>query len=431
MISHLPLVSDPLDVGAASRHKVLFKNGQVWDFAESAVCSAKPSFRMFYTLAVDFAAMPEGPAVQELVQSFWDKLTLELRDDNTCISEAMRDDFTVILDQVRVAKVLYSFTKDVDETIYLCRNEARWLSGHEAFVDFLYVWGYGGSGKDFFWSLLAALFGDGDDNYAVGETGEFMIQMKATSKEGPSPTLMSWMGKRLLCFTEMPQQPLDLDALKPLTEQRGVKKKGRKLYQGPQAFHPTFGLLATSQWPASINAADDTGAARRMKMWMTTQIFKSKPDLNNPSEHLADDDLHRDVLKGVLALSLFHLVAPAYQTLSPLICKRGEILPIPPRIAEDTEKIFTAVGGFDFTGWLTTKTLWVPRAEATVGTVLVDKLVKDTGMEMRTVKQELVKIGVVSTGNGKDRIYVWRHPTWVKETKALTGAPPPGLQLMP
>ena len=149
-------------------------------------------------------------------------------------------------------------------------------------------------------------------------------------------------------------------------------------------------------------------------MWMTTQIFKSAPDLNNPNEQLADDDLHRDVLKGVMALSLFHLVAPAYQTLSPLICKRGEILPIPPRIAEDT-----------------TKTQWVPRAEATVGTVLVGKLVKDTGMEMRTVKQELVKIGVVSTGNGKDRIYVWRHPTWVKETKALTGAPPPGLQLMP
>ena len=168
-----------------------------------------------------------------------------------------------------------------------------------------------------------------------------------------------------------------------------------------------------------------------MKMWMTTQIFKSKPDLNNPSEQLADDGLHRDVLKGMLALCLFHLVAPAYQTLSPLICKRGEILPIPPRIAEDTEKVFSVAQGFDFTGWLTTKTQWVPRAEATVGTVLVDKLVKDTGMEVRTVKQELVKLGVVSTGNGKDRIYVWRHPTWVKETKALTGAPPPGLQLMP
>ena len=141
--------------------------------------------------------------------------------------------------------------------------------------------------------------------------------------------------------------------------------------------------------------------------------------------------MHSDVLKGVLALSLFHLVAPAYQALSPLICKRGEILPIPSRIAEDTEKVFTVVQGFDFTAWLTTKTQWVPRAEATLGTALIAKLVKDAGMEVKEVKQQLAKLGVVDTPNGKSRIYAWRHPQWVHETKALTGAPPPGLQLLP
>jgi hypothetical protein len=367
--------------------------------------------------------------VQERVRHFWDKLTLELLKDNRCVSDAMLEEFGVIIELVPVAKVLYNFTRDVEEAIYLCRTVVRWLSAHPAFVDFLYVWGVGGCGKDFLWSLLVSLFGDDDSQYAAGAGGEMMNAMQKTGgNESASPTLMSWMGKRLVCFSELAQKPLDLDSLKPLTEQRGVKKTGRKLYQGPQSFRPTFGLLSTSQWAASITAADDTGAARRLKMWMCTTVFRALPDPNNPNEQLADESLHGAVLRGELAHSLFHLIAPAYQTLDHRICKRGEILPIPARIQEDTEAMFKTAIGFDVTLWLTENTIPVPRLSASPAKELSNKLMVASQLELRDIKAELVKAGATETANGKARMWVWRHPLWSVANPDST-AKLPGLQL--
>ena len=331
---------------------------------------------------------------------------------------------------MKIARVLYNFTKDVEETIYLCRTIVRWLCGHDSFVDFFYIWGEGGSGKDFLWRVLCSLFNDEEDGYAVGESGDMITDMKSGFKESASPTLMSWMGKRLITFTEVADKPLDIDAIKPLTEQRGVKKKGRKLYQGPEAFHPTFGMLATSQWPAKIVRPDDSGAARRLKMWMTTQIFKEKPDANNPNHQKADETLHQEVVAGKHALSLFWLVVYAYDTLADGICARGEILPIPQRIRDDTEGVFVATQGVDIATWLKDSCAWCPRGEAAKGKDLLTELCVAACLEQRAAKAALVKAGAVETANGVNRIWVYRHPMWLAEVMPPPGTKLPGLKLV-
>ena len=142
--------------------------------------------------------------------------------------------FENIIETVKIARVLYNFTKDVEETIYLCRTIVRWLCGHDSFVDFFYIWGEGGSGKDFLWRVLCSLFNDEEDGYAVGESGDMITDIKSGFKESASPTLMSWMGKRLITFTEVADKPLDIDAIKPLTEQRGSRRRAANSTKAPR-----------------------------------------------------------------------------------------------------------------------------------------------------------------------------------------------------
>jgi hypothetical protein len=241
----------------------------------------------------------------------------------------------------------------------------------------------------------------------------------------PAPLLLSWVGKRLVLFSEMPDQPLNVELLKSLTEQQGATISGRQLYKGEyENFHPTFGMLGLSQHTPTVNKLSDTGLSRRIKPSMTTQEFVVNPDPNNPYQSKADEGLKTRIVAGEFSNDLFWFCATAYMTLGEHICKRQEVLPVPERIEENLQMLFANAQkdvDDDVRDWLVTMTDPVPRNEASGYTEILDacftwfgpmkKWFKANGSkDMSLAKASILAVGAkIQPLNGR-RILIWKHP---------------------
>ena len=122
-------------------------------------------------------------------------------------------------------------------------------------------------------------------------------------------------------------------------------------------------------------------------------------------------------------------MAYAYESLDCAICKRGEILSVPPRIRDDTESVFSSKPVLEAATWMAEQCDWVPRASADKSTDVLERYCDAASLSIKLGKAQLVGAGAVEISNGAQRVWTFRHPKWVDEKAPVLSAKLPGLKL--
>ena len=235
--------------------------------------------------------------------------------------------------------------------------------------------------------------------------------------DGPSPLLLSWMGKRVLVFSEVPEGTLDMDLIKHLTDMMGTKTGGRQLYSGRyDYFHPTWGMFACSNFAPSVRVTQGAaakGSKRRMKMLSTTIEFVSDPNPLNPNQRLKDSRIKQAIFNGDYSHDLFWICALAVQTLDHTVCPGDEIEPIPPRVLEETNNLFPAAD--PIREWLVSTYTYCPRAEGVKWQELATNAFNTLGYEFSwrqvgDAKTSLQAVGVSTVNLYGRQVAIFAHP---------------------
>ena len=145
-----------------------------------------------------------------------------------------------------------------------------------------------------------------------------------------------------------------------------------------------------------------------MKVLATTHSWVKKPDPNNPNEHLADDKVAEEVMLGKYALEVFWFVARAFRTLGPELCRRGEILPIPERVVQETELLFSkGTMNVDPLVFINTHCLQELQKDADLAKDVVEAFAKVSGLRTQEASQVLIRAGCKSVAQKGRRVFVF------------------------
>ena len=140
--------------------------------------------------------------------------------------------------------------------------------------------------------------------------------------------MASTAGKRFVWASEVPQHAnLHVELIKQFCEQAGAPITARKLYKAPISFRPIGVICATSNFPPEVTHKDDTGYARRARIWQTTQTFSTKPA--TLTEVKAEPEIKQRITTGYFNPQLLWLVKGLARTLSAELNPSTELEPRP------------------------------------------------------------------------------------------------------
>ena len=295
----------------------------------------------------------------------------------------------------------------------------RGLSSHPQFCELLYLWGCDSSGKDTLVRLIQGLFGEGPDRLSHSEAGSWLTSKNTGGREGHTSRLMAFKGSRFSIISEMPDEEIQTDDIKRLTEHQGALVAGRKAYATePEAWRPMGIFVVTSNFPAKCK--NDDGMARRLKPVGTKFRFRAQPEQVN--DRPARPGLSKEIAQGDYSSELFFALRGAFALLAR--CRGSELEPVPAQVREELDELFARSSSEATATWLEASTLPVSRSDASPGKELAEAAAVGLGVQVRIARQLLLRAGAVEVVNGRrQRVYAWAHPAAGECTAA------PGLKL--
>ena len=118
----------------------------------------------------------------------------------------------------------------------------------------------------------------------------------------------SIMKSKATLVPEVPRGITNMELLKPLCEQQGVKIATRTHCQDPKRAQPGFQILMFSNHPMDIGPNPDGGQARRVSSMGLTRVFEEGSNEDRP-------ELKMEINAGRYNLQMFHTVKRLYPSL--------------------------------------------------------------------------------------------------------------------
>ena len=107
---------------------------------------------------------------------------------------------------------------------------------------------------------------------------------------------------------EVPRGITNMEQLKPLCEQQGVKIATRTHCQDPKRMQPGFQVILFSNHPMDIGSNPDGGEARRVSSMGLTKVFAEGTSEDRP-------ELKLQINAGNFNMQMFHTVKHLYPAL--------------------------------------------------------------------------------------------------------------------
>ena len=342
------------------RHILPFDNGFVFDFAKQQFMPAQP--RMKTTRYVPFPYEPcKWPAeirsayltaIDDVVEHV---KTLKQKEQLLVIGGGGLDVVTnpdpgavvglptvkaAIEAAIAVSPALQFLsaicTKDVDDIAYLCQHFARAFSSFGRLCEALFFYGTSGCGKDALTQLLDTCLGDlALTGYGGGVPNTYFVKTPNApkrDKESCTPFLAALAGARLCVVPEIPKGELDMDSIKPLTEQQGAKVSARKAHGNSVRENPGFLIIGFSNYSFNIGFDPDGGKLRRFNVYRMRAKF-GDDDGGDETRPEADATIKEKIIAHELSMDFFHVVSPWYRVLECYITNIRRSI----HVQEDTE----------------------------------------------------------------------------------------------
>ena len=324
--------------GDQSRHKLLFSDGLLYDFATNSTRRSTPTDRMGHTCARPFSMWQPAAHVQDLADQTFDRIQQFLKDDgiefaDNEVGQSILENLDVLATHCELLFVVRSFMGDWDSAVWLLRQFARAIVGERRFTEFMYIWGAGDSGKDQIMNIFFQFLGEADHNYGCLLAGSYVIKDGLhNSKDAATPFLAATRGKRLVWCSEVPyHNALQVDVLKAYAEQTGAPITARKLFRNQTSFRPIGLLACTSNSAPQVSPAEmgDSGLQRRLLIWETTGVYKHNP-AENTTDKRADPNLPPKITSG---FQILYVVSKLFATFKVDVNKNPtRIVPMPAAI---------------------------------------------------------------------------------------------------
>ena len=204
----------------------------------------------------------------------------------------------------------------VDDMLYLLQHFARIMSSHPRMCELLYIHGPKRGGKDVIATLLQTFLGDIDEaGFCVSLPNDYFTKRETASSSSRSrasedshPMIHSIMKSKATLVPEVPRGITNMELLKPLCEQQGVKIATRTHCQDPKRAQPGFQLLMFSNHPMDIGPIPDGGQTRRVSSMGLTRVFEEGSKEDRP-------ELKMQINAGKYNLQMFHTVKHLYASL--------------------------------------------------------------------------------------------------------------------
>jgi hypothetical protein len=201
----------------------------------------------------------------------------------------------------------------VDDLLYLLQHFVRMLSSHPRMCELLYIHGPRRGGKDVIASLLQAFLGDMDEaGFCAALPGDYFIKRDSSSRsrgsEDSTPMIHSVMRSKAVLVPEVPKGITNMEQVKPLCEQQGVKVATRTHNKDPQRTQPGFQIVMFSNHAMDIGLNPDGGQARRVSVMGLTKVYQAGGDEDRP-------ELKELVNSGKFNVQMFHVAKELYPAL--------------------------------------------------------------------------------------------------------------------
>ena len=165
-------------------------------------------------------------------------------------------------------------------------------------------------------TLIQSFLGDIDEaGFCVSLPNDYFTKResatsssRARSSEDSHPMIHSVMKSKAALVPEVPRGITNMELLKPLCEQQGVKIATRTHCQDPKRAQPGFQILMFSNHPMDIGPSPDGGEARRVSSMGLTKVFMEGTSEDRP-------ELKLQINAGKFNLQMFHTVKHLYPSL--------------------------------------------------------------------------------------------------------------------
>ena len=209
----------------------------------------------------------------------------------------------------------------------------------------------------------------------------------------------SVMRSKAVLVPEVPKGVTDMEKLKPLCEQQGVKVATRTHAADPERVNPKFQIIMFSNSLMDIGPNPDGGQARRVSVMGLTNVHDGSETPDRP-------DLKEYIQNGGMQLQMFHFTKPFYAALT----LYSTNIRRPTRIERETKEV---TGGLVEDGQETPEQ-WINNAfgQSTVSASAKEKDVKKKfaehfGLRSSEVKNKMIECGFkVEQNDGKGHRFV-------------------------
>lgn len=361
---------DSLDSYEGLADKMLFKDGQLYNFSTGELRPVKPEDRLCRKCQIPFPVWQGSLAVKEhimylgqLIVGFYMAGGKSLhRPPHGNVAEALAEPLTpeqekyhkeiqrvfallIKEDDAPWTKAVHNMWANLDEMIYTLRVVARVFSGKRGFAQAYAFTGPPSSGKSLLVMSMLRLLGEGPEHYTTPLGSGYFVNKPRSDGEASKPVTNQCKGAKLVVPKESPVAPLVPESLKAILDARDVQvqarhnnsKKGAKT-----TFAPTWSIVIQSQ--GDIQNADpaDVGFWDKVAEMRPPYRFVPEEDITDPEvQKVADAVLAEQCDNGAFSSEIFLWAMAMYPTLAAEVCKHRCILPEPEsvtRIRKEAQK---------------------------------------------------------------------------------------------
>ena len=325
------------------RHLLAFNCGTVWDFKEGTLKHGTPNMNILHHLPFDYDEFDRNLTEQ------WTDLVKEIIDHWKAGKGDLRPEPEAGVDQMLIGRsdlatrveemcskvdflgVLLSICHGrVDDMLYLLQHFVRMMSSFPRMCELLYIHGPPKAGKDVIAMLLQSFFGDADGTGCCTTLPRDYFQKGPSTRgaEDSQPMIHSVMRSKAVLVPEVPKGVTDMEKVKPLCEQQGVRIATRTHGADPERVNPKFQIVMFSNHLMDIGENPDGGQARRCSVMGLTNVHNGTETPDRP-------DLKEYINEGHLQLQMFHMTRVFYDALS----LYGTNIRRPTRIERETKQV--------------------------------------------------------------------------------------------
>jgi hypothetical protein len=236
-----------------------------------------------------------------------------------------------------LANVLASDDTDLNELVFVLRNDARILASVPTLIGMIAYTGPRNGGKSFINMRLVHFLGDHPDCLAKQVGGKYLSSTLREDAQASQPVTATFRGKKLISFKEFSESPIQPETLKNILDPQDGNVDARHNHNKLgelTAFPITFVLSGCGNQAITLHSTPgkDNGCGGKIHEIRTNYNLVACPDEFDPTQRLCDTSTPTRCREGEYDGELFFWARMMYKTIMPDVCKTRHMTPLPPTL---------------------------------------------------------------------------------------------------